>query len=241
MEKPRESNIERLRTALLEMIRELNLSLGDRLPTEKEMAERFQVSRPTLREALKLLEQEAVIDVHQGKGRFLAAGASLSIARPITKFESVSQMVASHGYKAQTRVLGFATVPAPPEIAAKLDLAEGAAALRIERLRSSGGQPLIYSIDWLPRDLIVTDGETAPDWSGSIVALLAKLDRNPVASTANVMATLLPPEVAAMHGLEAFGPALLIEEICYAADGSRVIYALDYHRGSAFSFSFVRK
>ncbi|XZQ31251.1 winged helix-turn-helix domain-containing protein (plasmid) [Rhodobacter capsulatus] len=74
MEKPRESNIERLRTALLEMIRELNLSLGDRLPTEKEMAERFQVSRPTLREALKLLEQEAVIDVHQGKGRFLAAG-----------------------------------------------------------------------------------------------------------------------------------------------------------------------
>lgn len=241
MEKPRESGIERLRTALLEMIRELNLSLGDKLPTEKEMAERFHVSRPTLREALKLLEQEAVIDVHQGKGRFLAAGASLSIARPITKFESVSQMVASHGYKAQTRVLGFATTAASPEIAARLGLAEGAALLRIERLRSSGGQPLIYSVDWLPRDLIVTDDETAPDWSGSIVALLAKLGRNPVASTANVKATLLPPEVAAMHGLEAFGPALLIEEICYAADGAPVIYALDYHRGSAFSFSFVRK
>jgi len=47
--------------------------------------------------------------------------------------------------------------------------------------------------------------------------------------------------VADLHGLQAFGPALLIEEICYAADGTRVIYAMDYHRGSAFSFSFVRK
>lgn len=241
MEKPRESGIERLRAALLEMIQELNLSLGDKLPTEKEMAERFHVSRPTLREALKLLEQEAVIDVHQGKGRFLAAGACLSIARPITKFESVSQMVASHGHTAQTRVLGFATLPASPEIAAKLGLAEGAALLRIERLRSSGGQPLIYSIDWLPRALLGPEAEGDPDWSGSIVALLARLGRSPVASTANVKATTLPPEVAAVHGLEAFGPALLIEEICYAADGTRVIYAMDYHRGSAFSFSFVRK
>lgn len=241
MEKPRESGIERLRNGVLEMIRELHLSFGDKLPTEKEMAERFQVSRPTLREALKLLEQEAVIDVHQGKGRFLAAGALLNIARPITKFESVSQMVASHGYTAQTQLLGFSTVPADAEIAAKLTVEEGTPLIRVERLRSSGGQPLIYSLDWLPKALFGPNLDTAPDWSGSIVALLAGMDRNPVASTANVKATLLPEEVAELHGLEAFGPALLIEEVCYAADGTRVIYAMDYHRGSAFSFSFVRK
>lgn len=67
MEKPRESNVERLRTGILEMIEELGLGFGDRLPTEKEMVERFQISRPTLREALKLLEQEAVIDSHQAR------------------------------------------------------------------------------------------------------------------------------------------------------------------------------
>ena len=241
MEKPRESGIERLRSGVLEMIRELDLSFGDKLPTEKEMAERFQVSRPTLREALKLLEQEAVIDVHQGKGRFLAAGAFLSIARPITKFESVSQMVASHGYKAQTQLLGFSVVPASPDIAAKLAIDEGTPLIRVERLRCSGSQPLVYSLDWMPRGLFGATMETIPDWSGSIVSLLAGMDRNPVASTANVKATLLPPEAANLHGLEAFGPALLIEEVCYAADGARVIYAMDYHRGSAFSFSFVRK
>lgn len=241
MQKPRESGIERLRSAILDMIRESNLSFGDKLPTEKVMAERFEVSRPTLREALKLLEQEAVIDVQQGKGRFLAAGALLNIARPITKFESVSQMVASHGYKAQTRVLGFATVPADADIAGKLALAEGAPLLRIERLRSSGKQPLVYSLDWLPKDLFGPDFDRASDWSSSIVSVLAEMGRAPVASTANVKATLLPEETIEMHGLQDFGPALLIEEVCYASDGTRVIYAKDYHCGSAFSFSFVRK
>ncbi|MTE01222.1 UTRA domain-containing protein [Paracoccus sp. YIM 132242] len=241
MQKSRESGIERLRSAILDMIRESNLSFGDKLPTEKVMAERFEVSRPTLREALKLLEQEAVIDVQQGKGRFLAAGALLNIARPITKFESVSQMVASHGYKAQTRVLGFATVPADADVAGKLALAEGAPLLRIERLRSSGKQPLVYSLDWLPKDLFGPDFDRTSDWSSSIVSVLAEMGRAPVASTANVKATLLPRETSDMHGLQDFGPALLIEEVCYASDGTRVIYAKDYHCGSAFSFSFVRK
>jgi GntR family transcriptional regulator len=241
MQKTKESSIERLRSGILDVIREMNLSFGDKLPTEKVMAERFEVSRPTLREALKLLEQESIIDVQQGKGRFVAAGALLNIARPITKFESVSQMVASHGYKAETRILGFATVPADAELAGKLALAEGAPLIRIERLRSSGKQPLVYSLDWLPKDLFGANFDRAPNWSSSIVSVLSEMGRAPVASTANVKATLLPKDVSELHGLQDFGPALLIEEVCYATDGTRVIYAKDYHCGSAFSFSFVRK
>lgn len=240
-EKTRGKSVERLRNGILDLIREQKLSFGDRLPTEKEMAERFQVSRPTLREALKLLEQEAVIDVQQGRGRFLAAGALLSIARPITRFESVSQMVASHGYVAQTQLLGFATEPADAYIASRLSVPPGSPLIRVERLRRSEREPLVYSLDWMPKALFGEAFETPPDWSHSIVAMLAGIGRGPVASTANVRATVLPDEVATMHGLQGFGPALLIEEICYAADGTRVIYAKDYHRGSAFSFSFVRK
>lgn len=239
MERPKENGIDRLRTGVLEMIRELELSPGDKLPTEKAMTERFSVSRPTLREALKLLEQEAVIDVHQGKGRFLAAGAALSIARPITKFESVSEMVRSHGYRAQTQLLSFATIPAPADIAEKLGLREGAALLKVERLRSSSGNALIYSIDWVPKAL--TAMVKNADWNGSLVEMLARIERAPVASTASVSAVMLPSETARLHGLEDFGPALLIEEVCFASDGTRVIFAKDYHRGSAFSFSFVRK
>ena len=43
------------------------------------------------------------------------------------------------------------------------------------------------------------------------------------------------------HDLRDFGPALLIAETCFDAAGKPVNYALDYHRGSHFTFSLVRK
>jgi GntR family transcriptional regulator len=33
----------------------------------------------------------------------------------------------------------------------------------------------------------------------------------------------------------------LIREVCFTARGDRVLFAMDYHRGSAFSFSFLRR
>ncbi|WP_339781203.1 GntR family transcriptional regulator [uncultured Thalassospira sp.] len=241
MEKTKESNVERLRNGILDLIQELNLSLGDKLPTEKVMAERFQVSRPTLREALKLLEQDAVIDVHQGKGRFLAAGVALNIARPITKFESASDMVRSHGYKAKIHVLGFSTVPARSDIARELNLTEDDPVIRVERLRFSGDQPLIYSINWIPKFLFDRHNGNGVTWDDSIVTMLGEIEHRPVASTACVQATMLPIEIAELHGLQDFGPALLIQEVCYTSNGERVIFSQDYHRGSAFTFSFVRR
>lgn len=241
METLKTSGIEHLRTGILDMIRDDGLSLGDKLPTEKAMAERFNVSRPTLREALKLLEREAVINAQQGKGRFVAAGAMLSIARPITKFEGVSEMMRSHGYSAETSILGFSILPADAEVAAALDLKVDAPVLRVERLRHAGGEALVYSINWIPRDIFSDDEHGQANWAGSIVRLLADIDRQPVASTASVTATALPETVIRLHSLEDFGPALLIEEVCFSADGTRVTYAKDYHRGPAFSFSFVRK
>lgn len=241
MSKSKANGIDRIRNGVLELIQDEKLRFGDKLPTEEKLSERFQVSRPTLREALKLLEQEAIIDVRHGKGRYVAAGAVLNIARPITKFESVSDMVRSHGYEAETRILGFGTVSADAEIAAELQIPADAPVIRVERLRHTKGSPLIYSLDWIPKSLFAKSKDDNKDWGGSIVRILADIDHKPVASMATVNATMLPEEVISMHDLRDFGPALLIQEICYDDKGERVSFARDYHRGSAFSFSFVRK
>lgn len=45
---------------------------GDRLPTEAELGERFEVSRSTLREAMKILKAENVIEIKQGHGTFVS-------------------------------------------------------------------------------------------------------------------------------------------------------------------------
>jgi GntR family transcriptional repressor for pyruvate dehydrogenase complex len=57
---------------LATFIRDQNLDVGARLPAERDLCEQFGVSRTVLREAMRLLEQKGVVDVHHGRGAFVA-------------------------------------------------------------------------------------------------------------------------------------------------------------------------
>lgn len=63
-----EDVIEQIKNLILEG----NLSPGDVLPTERELAQAFGISRGTLREAFRILEREGLIDARPGGGRFLS-------------------------------------------------------------------------------------------------------------------------------------------------------------------------
>jgi len=51
-----------------------DLSAGERLPSEQQLAESFQVSRPVIREAIARLKVDGLIDTKQGLGAFVASG-----------------------------------------------------------------------------------------------------------------------------------------------------------------------
>lgn len=66
----------RIREEILRVIRDRELTPGDRLPSERELAELLRVSRPSVREALKSLETEGRLDVVHGRGVFVAEPAT---------------------------------------------------------------------------------------------------------------------------------------------------------------------
>ncbi len=222
------------------MIREDGLKPGDKMPTEAELTRRFAISRPAMREALKLLEQDRVIYVEHGRGRFVSPLAAVKVDRPITAFESVTEMTRQYGYDTTTRLLAAEEQPADATVAGKLGLAEGDGVLRLEKLRILGDLPILYSIEFLPRAILPPD-LAGTDWHGSMLDILDRRSQRPRMSAATVSAVPLPEAAGIRYGLAGFGPALLITEICYNPAGVPVIYAIDYHRGSHFSFSFMRK
>src|SRR5437870_13916810 len=72
-------------TQIHELIREGRLKAGDQLPSERELAETFQVSRASVRESLRALETHGLIISRTGTGNFLADLPVESLRAPLAK------------------------------------------------------------------------------------------------------------------------------------------------------------
>jgi GntR family transcriptional regulator, transcriptional repressor for pyruvate dehydrogenase complex len=91
---------------VLEEIGQLDLEIGDRLPSERNIADRCNISRSSVRSALKELQSQRVLDVRQGSGYFLASNFALkqalageNMAWSLVKIQQVCEariLVASH-------------------------------------------------------------------------------------------------------------------------------------------------
>lgn len=79
---------------------------GDKLPSEREMAQRFQVSRPTVREAMRALSVLGVIEIQHGGGAFVSSLNATDLLGPLNFFLSLSEVSVSKLYEARCLVEG---------------------------------------------------------------------------------------------------------------------------------------
>jgi GntR family transcriptional regulator len=212
------------------------LKPGDQLPSEADLVVRFGVARTTVREALKLLEQDGLVHVQHGRGRFVAP----SVERSITRLESVTAMMESLGYRVTNRVLSVSERLAKTDEATALHLAPGGTVVGLERVRLQGKDPLIYSIDVVPRALL---GDLPPrrEWGGSLGRLLASHGLEMASATAEIRAVSLDGALAQRIGWPEGSPWLLMVQTNFTRDGRPIIYSHDYHRGDVFTFNVLRR
>ncbi|MGO4299364.1 GntR family transcriptional regulator [Leifsonia sp. RAF41] len=234
------STVDKAREDLLRLISQRELKPGDRLPTEPDLAEMSGVSRATIREALKQLEQSGLVHAIQGHGRFLTATSSLRVERPITKYESITEMLEGLGYRVENAVLGVKLSEANQKVAAALSLAEGASVIELTRLRYGDDQPLVFSVNYIPHAMLPGPVEYR-DWSGAVTAALEMHGHRIVSSVARISAVNLPEPQRTRFQLAEYDPWLLVEETCQTAVGQRVLFAEDYHRGTEIGFNVLRR
>lgn len=82
------------------------LSPGDRLPSERDLAERFGVSRPTVREAMRALSVLGVVEVRHGGGAFVSALDASSLLSPLNFFLGLSEVSVDQVYQARRLIEG---------------------------------------------------------------------------------------------------------------------------------------
>src|SRR5574337_907991 len=127
---------------------------GSQLPTEEELGALLGVSRTVVREALRVLEDDGLITRRHGVGTFVRT-------RPILKNLNfnfgITEMIESAGLKPGTSHMAIHREAATEEIASQLNIAIGAELITIERVRTAGDRPVVYSLDTFPEALVRAD------------------------------------------------------------------------------------
>lgn len=111
--------------------------VGDRLPTEAQIATRFGVNRHTVRRALADLATEGLVTARRGAGVFVAAA---HIDYPLTRRTRFHRALSATGRVPGRKILSVQTFPASDTEADRLDLEPGTPVLRVEGLTLSDGQ-----------------------------------------------------------------------------------------------------
>ncbi len=122
---------------------------GEAIPSEIELALRFQVSQGTVRKAIDALAADHLLVRRQGKGTFVATHAEGQVQYRFLKLVPDNGDVQSEG-PAQRHIIACTRLRAGAEIARLLGLRAGDAVLQVKRVLSFGGVPTILEDLWLP-------------------------------------------------------------------------------------------
>ncbi len=126
---------------------------GQRLPSEPALARALQVSRSTLREALRLLEDRRLIERRHGLGSFVTVNSGHIVAG-LGTLESYVTTISRCGFQAEDRVIRIDGGVVEPETGRLLALSDGSLGWTVHSLRLADGLPVIYCRDVIPAVLV---------------------------------------------------------------------------------------
>jgi GntR family transcriptional regulator len=211
---------------------------GSRIPNEDALADQFNVSRATIREAVRGLVEEGYLARRQGSGTYVTARPLLRNSLD-TNF-SYTSYLESTGVRAGRRILGLSTVPASESVAEHLLLEPGRHVVELRRVRTAGDRPAVYSVDHMPADLVDAERDREA-LGGSIYALLAARGHPVRHGEAVVAPASADAELAAV--LEVKPGTLLqhLQQVDVDAGGRRVLYSLEWHNPDVMELRVYRR
>ena len=209
---------------------------GDRFPSERELADRFGVSRPTANKAIAALVSEKLLELRPGLGAFVRRFETLQAS--LREMKSFTEQSRALGLEPETRVVKFATRSAkrlPAEVADALALDHHVERVFFcERVRIADGVPLILEQRWVREDC--TPDLMKADLEGSFYRLLEeKYGIRMTGESHTISAVNLDDDSAARLDVQSGSAALLVKGAGFQGARSPIWYQRLLYRGDRYS------
>lgn len=200
-------------------------------PGEIALTEQYEVSRHTIREALRVLRNEGLLRSERGRGTTVEGS---SYSQNLGTLYSLFRTIEDQGVTQRSEVRRLSTTT-NPTVSFHLQVPAETELVVLERIRYAGDEPLAVDTAWLPKDFaapILTMDFT----SGALYdALASKCGVRPDAGHERVSAQVAPSHIADVLGMPSDVAVLYIERTAYSQD-LPVEWRETYIRGDRFSF-----
>ena len=223
-----------IETDVRDRIRSGDLVPGAQLPTEVEFMDSYGVSRATVRQALRELVAEGLVEIRRGLGTYVT---QRRFEHTIGGFYSFSREIERHGLQPVTKVLDLRTQPAGDDVAEPLGIEPGTAIVALRRLRLAGPDPLVVETSHLPAARF--PGLEDVDFSAVRLydTLLNAYGCRPTRARETFEPILLTADEAALLDQRRGEPALRVERVAFDQDDAPIEFCRSTVRGDRYRYS----
>jgi GntR family transcriptional regulator len=233
----RPSLVDEVRQGLLDDLEAGKLERGEKLPNEHALADRFAVSRATVREAVLGLLEMGYLSRRHGSGTYVTDAPRSRHALDATV--SYTAMIREAGHEpGETVISKRARMPTEVE-RELLDLPEDEQVVEVERLRLADGRPVIYSRDSIPESLLA---DVPADALDSSLYVILEWAGHPVArASARLIPTIADAGLARLLDVKRGSPLLHIDQVDYDQLARAVMLSHEWHAADAFELIVNRR
>jgi len=224
-----------LANILRRQIEEGHFKPHENIPSERLLEEQYKLSRPTIRQAIDLLEKQGLLYRVHGKGTFVSPH---KIQMGMQELTSFSEDMRSRGLQPGHRILVMEETKPSEKIVQRLEIQDPEQkVLRVKRLRLGNDEPIGIQDSYL----ILPEGQTIQreeiNESGSIYAILRdKFGLFPTEADETLEVTLATPEEAGLLRIAAGSPLLLNERITWSQDRQAIEFVRTLYRGDRYKY-----
>ena len=220
------------------MLQSSEYDVGSKLPSEGELAAKFQLNRNTIRHAISVMVQQGLLEKQKGVGTFVRRKKPLAPVRQLGKMTSFIddfELDTRDGLIAESKIISQEKIIPPAEIAAVLDIPGGEYAVKIERVRIADKTPFLYEIQYYSFERF---GELLDmNIRGSMYQILvdqfgADLDH----SVRTLQAVRPSKEIAAVLRISRDIPCMFYKSKAFNVKGECLEILHSYYRGDRYLF-----
>jgi len=208
----------------------------EKLPSEFDLAKQLGVSRATLREALRILEEENVIIRRHGVGTFVNSKPLFTSG--IEQLNSVTDMIKQAGMKPGTIFLSSSTLGPTEEDIRRFSCSTSEEIFVMERVRTANGEPVVYCIDKVPERILP---KTFSYEEGFFRILDEEANRRITYAVAQIEPIGYHEKISPILECDPETALLVLKQMHFDEMDEPVLYSVNYFKADKFSFHVLRK